>query len=903
MPKKRRPGSEVDWSAEILHCVGLAGKAMLKLLTYMLNILITLLLIGVITGIIVGGAFGLYLLNEVDDSVDDIDFLRVEAVMATRQYYRDYTNSEEGELVEIEDERLSSEENRIWAEYDQFPQELVDSLVAIEDKRFWTHPGVDLITTVRCTLEYFLGNGTAGASSITQQLIKNVTGRDDVTIQRKAQEIMCALNLERTMTKKQILELYLNTVYFGHRAYGVSAAAYTYFGKDVSELTLVECAAIVGITQNPSKWDPYNYPENNRERRQVVLTAMRDQGLITEEQYLEAWHAEIVLVGETTEDDSDDKTDGSGDGIFSWYTECVIDETIDLLMEKFGYTEEIAFTKLYTGGLQIVTAQDREVQKILEEYYENESNFEKLDDSLIQYESSFVIIHPKNGNVLAVVGGRGEKTGNRLLNYATVTKRPSGSVIKPVTVYGPGMEYGVLNYGSVTDDSPVNFGEETVEDDGTITYSRPSGYPANYPTVYRGLTNTHTAISLSINTVAYKTALKLGVDTMYTFAKEKCHMESLLDSKEMDGYTLTDKAFAPLALGQQSFGVTNLELTAAYSIFANEGVYNHPRFVTEIYDSNWNLLIDNTKESEIVISETTASLMTLMMQETIQSGTASTVTLKKKIDIAAKTGTTQSEGDRWMIGYTPYYIAGVWMGYPVPQSMTGFTCNPVLPAWDGVMTAVHEHIFEECEKNGTKVKSFEIADGIRKATYCADSGKLLTEACLLDPRGSRRRTGYYTDSTMPTEACDVHVKVLYDEKTGAIANPYCPTEDCIEVGLLNIRRSFPCQVRITDAQYVCWDIFSMGIEPAGTVNQPYFINAIPEKTYVGISYGDTQYNHICQEHVYVPPVTDVPPEDTETGGETLPPDAVTTGKDPDDPDDTDDGTTGADGGEPPLENP
>lgn len=898
MPKKRRGASNIDWSAEILHCVGLVGKAFVKLLTYVLNILITVLLIGVITGIVVGGAFGLYVLNEIDASVDSIDFLKVESQMTTQIYYRDYTYSEEGELVEVEKERLSGEESRIYAAYEEFPEDLVNAVIAIEDKRFWTHPGVDLITTVRCTLEYFTGSGTAGASSITQQLIKNVTGDDDVTIQRKAQEIMRALSLERTMTKTQILELYLNTVYFGHRSYGISSAAYNYFGKDVKDLTLVECAAIVGITQNPSKWDPYTHPENNLERRQIVLTAMRDQKLITEEEYLEAWHSDINLVGdEEDEKDEDDKEETgdeqeADDGVYSWYTECVIDETIDLLMEEYGYTEEIAFTKLYTGGLQIVTAQDHKLQEILEEFYENDANFEKLDDSLIQYESSFVLIDPKTGDVVAVVGGRGKKTANRILNYATGTTRPSGSVIKPVTIYGPGIEYGILDFGSVEDDTPVNFGEEKIEEDGTITYTRPGGYPANYPVGYTGRINTHTALALSVNTFAYKTAMKLGVDRIFHFAKNLCHIDSLIESQEVDGYTLTDKAIAPLALGQQSYGVTNVELTAAYTIFANEGVYNHPRFVTEIYDSEWNLLIDNAKPGEIVISESTASLMTLMMEETISYGTANTVTLKEKIDIAAKTGTTQSEGDRWMIGYTPYYLGGVWIGYSIPQSLTGFSRNPVLPTWDGVMTRVHQHIFEEAEKNGEKVKEFEISDNIRQATYCADSGKLITEACLLDPRGNRRRTGYYTDSTLPTEACDVHVKVMYDAKTGAIATPNCPPENCKEVGLLNIRRSFICPVTITDAQYVFWDIFSMGIEPAGTVNEPFFINAIPENTYVGISKGDTQYNHSCQVHVYVPPVTDPPttdppivPPDTTDGTsvpiDTLPPTtAPPSGEDP-----------------------
>lgn len=587
------------------------------------------------------------------------------------------------------------------------------------------------------------------------------------------------------------------------------------------------------------------------------MTAMRDQGLISEEAYLEAWHADIQLVGETEEEE-----DASDTGIYSWYTECVIDETVKLLMQEYGYTEDIARTKLYTGGLQIITAQNPKLQGILEEYYENDDNFEKVDESLIQPESSFVLLDPYNGDVLAVVGGRGEKTGNRLLNYATGTKRPSGSSIKPITVYAPAIEYGLVNYGTIVDDTPVNFGTETVDPEtGDIIYSRPTGYPRNSNGRYNGLVTIHYALRRSINTVSYKTLMMVGLDRSFEFAKEKCHLENLIESQEMDGYSVTDKAYAPLALGQQSFGLTNLEMTAAYSIFANEGVYNHPRFVTEIYDSDWNLIIDNKKTSEIVISETTASLMTLMLEEVVDSGTASRLTIKNKIDVAAKTGTTQSECDRWLIGYTPYFLGGVWVGYSMPQPLDSFTVNPVITAWDGVMTAVHQHLFDEAAQSGEPLKEFRMADGIVQATYCADSGKLVTDACMADPRGSRVETGYFTTDTVPTEECDVHVLVKYDPTTKSIAHSGCPEEVLVEVGLLNIRRLFPCQVTITDAEYVFWDLLEFNIDPSGTVNEPFFILAVPEKMFAGISSGNSQYNHICTEHIYVPPVTDVPDSD------------------------------------------
>ena len=862
MPLKRKR-NKIDWSSEITHAMRVAGKFLLKGLSWILNIFCTCLLIGLITGAIVGGAFVLYVMNYVDASVDNIDFLKASENTTTKICYV----NESDEIVELEDQRLYGSSNHIWAPYDSFPDDLVNAIVAIEDHRFWQHGGVDWLSTIKNAAKYFTGTGMAGASTITQQLIKNVTGDDEVSIQRKAQEIMRAMNLTKKMSKEQVLELYLNSIYLGQGCYGVSAAAYKYFGKEVQDLTLLECAALVGITQNPIKWDPIRHPENNVERRHVVLTAMRQYGYITDEEYYAVYYEELTLHTEKADDTEGEVSESE---IKSWYTDAAIEETISLLMKEYGYTYDIAEMKIYTGGFQIVTAQNPKLQKIAEDFYADKTKIPRVDESLIQPQSSFVLLDPDNGNVLALVGGTGQKDLNRGLNYATQTKRPSGSSIKPISVYAPALEYGVVNWGSVVDDSPVNFGTKTVDEKtGEVTYSRPGGYPKNATNYYRGLTTVHYAVHQSVNTIAYKTVEMLGLDRSFDFAKSKCHMDSLIESSDANGTVVTDKAYAPLALGQQSYGVTNLELTAAYSILANNGVFNNPRIVLRILDGEGNVVIENAQKSEIVIKETTASIMTKMLQEVVQIGTGARITLKNSVDVAGKTGTTQSQCDKWFIGYTPYYIAGVWFGYSMPQALTNFGSNPAIEIWDALMTVMHQDILESAAAGTEELKRFETADGVITAKYCIDSGKLVTEACLADPRGNRVETGYFTADNMPSSDCDVHVLVDYDTVTKGIATNACPSENLVKVSLLRYKRSFERQVAISDAQYMYWDL-PEGIAPGGTENEPFFINAIPKEQFVGITGGTTQFNHSCQTHKHneKPPVTE--PEETQP----LPPDTT-----------------------------
>ncbi len=869
-----RNSDSINWSDELAMAVKTLGRTLLKFLGWVLSILMTLGLIGVITGTIVGGAFLLYTKNHLDTSVDDFGVMIKDANMTTMVSYVD----ENGKLVELTSERLNAEENRVWVKYSDMNKHISQAFIAIEDKRFEDHQGVDWIRTVYSTLTYFTGSDRIqGGSTITQQLIKNVTGDDDVTIQRKAKEIIMALNLEKKYDKTEILEMYLNNIYLSQGCYGVGAAAYHYFGKEVKDLTVIESAAIAAITQSPYKYDPIINPEFNAERRNTVIKFMYDQGRITKEEFIEAYGKELVL-------NVPDEDDDVGNVIHSWYTDAAQQEATKLLQDKFGYSAEFAQKMLLTGGYNIVTAMDPEIQAVVEDYYVN-GDWERHDDSPIQPNSSCVIINPENGNVLALVGSRGEKTVNLGLNYATQTKRPPGSCIKPIAVYGPALETGAVTYGTVLDDAPINFGSETVDPDtGKIIYSRTNGYPQNSPKRYRGITTIHEGIRVSINTISWRTLERLGIENSFDFLTKKVGISTLVESEKYNGAVFTDKAFAPLAMGELTWGVTVKEITAAYQIFANGGIYNEERIVLKILDSNGEVVVDNEKKSQIVLSTENAYIMTKMMEEVVATGNARKITLKKTIDCAGKTGTTSNNNDRWFIGYTPYYLCGIWFGYSSPRSLGKFDATSTAPilAWDAIMTKITEKFVEEDKNGGEELKSFDNSLGVVKTSYCKDSGKLMTDACKADPRGDREETGYFKIGTEPQEYCDCHVLVDYDKTTKAIAvSGCCPSEDIIKVGLLNIFRELPFNIKIEDAQYTCVANLPEGYSYEGlTESMPYYQNLLKDGFATGYSEKKTVYfNHICTEHILnpvipevtLPPVTTIDPieplPDLNNGGE------------------------------------
>ena len=729
---------KTNWNKEVRHSGSIVLTVIGKIFTYLLNTILTILLVGLLTGTIVGIAFAVYVNNYIEVDVSEIKMLSTNQDMTTRLYYMDYSDRTNriGTPVEIENQQLFSSENRTWVSYNEIPSYLVEAFVSIEDERFWTHKGVDWKRTLGATFYFAIGESSYGGSTITQQLIKNVTGDDDVTIQRKVKEIMSALELEKTMDKTEILELYLNTIYLSEHCYGIQAAANAYFDKDVSELNLTECAALAAIPKYPYKFDPYVNPDNNKDRRDDVLWKMHQLEKLTDEEYQEALDTELVI--------SDNVRTSATSATTSWYTDAVIEDTIDLLMEHMGVTETVASQMVYTGGLHIYTVMDPFVQDTLETYFENQDNFPKVNQG-VQPEASMVVIDPDTGDILGLVGGRGEKTSSRILNYATQTTRSPGSSIKPVAVYGPALEYGVINYCTLINDAPVK-----------------GNWPVNYPAGYRGPTPIYDAVARSVNTVAVRTLQKLGLETSYDFVHNKLGMTSVIgEYTTKSGQVLSDINLSALGLGGMNYGVTVRELTSAYQVFANKGIYTGNRTIIKILDSSGNVIVDNAGQSNIVMSEQNASIMTKILQGVISYGTGSRMNVDAYVNVAGKTGTTSDDCDRWFMGYTPHYIGGVWFGYAMPMSLNGFseTRAPSLAIWDDVMAKLHQPLIDS-----GSVESFELADGIVRASVCAKSGKLATKNC-----DDGIRSGYFVSGNMPGSYCTEHT-AQEDSSSGSSSN-------------------------------------------------------------------------------------------------------------------------------------
>lgn len=787
-----------------------------------------------ITGIVIASfilVVGIFLIfyidTYVDKSIDETLFYSVGSEAESRVFYYEYEDRENrlGKAVELEDERLFGGYRCSYATYDEIPQDLRDAFVAIEDKRFFTHRGVDWGRTVSAGANYFLNfSKSYGGSTITQQLIKNVTDEDDFSFQRKLQEIFWALDLETRLSKEEILECYLNVINLSQGCYGVGAAAQFYFSKDVSELTLAECATIAAITNSPTYYDPIKNPENNKARRLIILGQMYEQGYIDEEEYSEACSSEISLAATHSEEDS---------GVNSWYVDMVVEDVIDDLCEQYGCGRAMASLVVYTGGLEIYTVMDKDVQDVLEEYYADVSNF-LADDGGETASSAMIIIDAATGDVLGVVGDVGEKRANRLQSFACDTLRPAGSVVKPLSVYAPALEKGIINWASVYDDTPVRF-LEAESAGGSMT-----PWPQNSNGVYRGLTNISYALEHSLNTVPIKLLEELGLQESYDFLTKKLHVESLVARKTLaDGSVITDMDYASLALGQFNYGATVREMTAAYSVFANDGIYNYARSYYKVVARGETVLEDKYR-GEAVMSEENADIMTLMLRGVVRDGTASAVTLDRYVDCAGKTGTTQNKYDNWFIGYTPQCIGGVWMGYEYPKSLSGYSGNRCVEIWDEVMTLIHAESFEE----GLE---FDVSENIVESEFCADSGGVMTLACHSDARGDRAEVGYFVRGSEPAELCGCHVMVSYDDLCGGIAVGDCPLESIRRVGLISVKRSFPQQIYVTDAQYT-WQDIGTDVPPETTPTLPFYSRLLPENTFSGISRAEVQFNRACKVH-------------------------------------------------------
>ncbi len=834
---------KINWGEELKTAgkVGFAGIG--KIFQTIANVLMTLLLIIALTGILIVCAFSVYINNYVVTEID-ADLFRVDVNTSTTTHIWRYKFetmldriNREGEAVPMEgeaDKNLQGEVDQTYVSLDKIPDNMVNAVIAIEDKRFMTHGGVDWRRTVGAGLTFFTGSGGYGGSSITQQLIKNVTGEDDYSIQRKIQEIFWALDLETKMDKEEIIELYLNIVNFGHGANGVQAAAYNYFSKDASELTLIECAAIACITQNPSYYDPIYYPEHNNERRDIVIYEMYQQGLITYREYEEA-HGKDLILNVPGGDSSEDKDEDSS-GINSWYADMVIEDVIRDLMEKYDYSEKMAAILVYNGGFDIYTLVDPEIQKVLEEVFLDESNFPE-DKSGIKAQSSAIVIDPYTGDVLGVVGARGEKTGNRVLNFATMTKRPPGSAIKPLSVYAPAFEKGLLTWSTVLEDTPHSYIDNTA-------------WPRNSYGLFAGYVNPYYAVRRSTNTTAVKVLEMVGLKESFDFCHDTLNMTSMIEyGKHSDGVGYTDIGLASLALGQLNYGVTVREISAAYSMFVNSGIYSKPNSYLKVTDSSGNVILENGYEGTVAISEETASIMTMLMESVPRTGgTAASLEFDSKydIDVAGKTGSAGDYYDRWFIGYTPYYICGVWYGYEYPRKIS--ISNPCVQVWDAIMGKVHDEQVIAKMQEGESYREFNVANSLVQCTYCRDSGLLVSEACGHDPRGDRTETGWFIKGTEPTEYCETHIMVDYDFVEEAIACEWCPPENIKQVALIKVDRHFPIDVAVYDAQYAYMEMPFDVMPYTYSIYRPYYYSLCKNGDYVGYTYGPVHYNRTCTKH-------------------------------------------------------
>lgn len=650
-----------------------------------------LMVIGVV-GIVCISVIGIYGFNVVHgDAVFD---LKKEATSQNQTSFIYATNSS-GKQVEVT--RLHGEENRIWLDSDDMTPYLAKAFIAIEDERFESHHGVDWIRTVGVIVKPT--NAGQGGSTITQQLIKNLTDQNDVTFVRKFNEILSALNLEKHYSKDEIMEAYLNTIYLSHGCYGVKTAAETYFGKDVKDLNIAECATLAGITQKPTYYDPLINPENNKKKQVRILDHMLADGFITQEQYDSAVAYKLVYTNSKeykgSKVKSSSKSNSNNTKINSYYTDYVIDEVINDL-QKNGYSAKKARNMIYGGGLKIYSAVDMDVQNAIEEVYEN---YKRMPDKSVQ---GACVVMDYKGRILGMVGGTGKKKENRVLNRAWQSKRQPGSSIKPLSVYGPALEKSLQ-------EDDVNIYWTTPVKDVPLTRINGKPFPTNDGGGYSGRSvSLQYGLARSMNTISAQTLDKIGITYSYDFVVNRFHLSTL---------ELSDCDLAPMATGSLTYGVTVLDMTTAFQAYGNGGYYYEGYAYYKIEDSQGNVLIEKNPEStkESALSTNTAWLMNKMLQTVCTEGTGRSFKLDN-IECFGKTGTTSDSKDRWFMAGTPEYMCGVWYGYDDNKTIHYYqSSNPAGTMWNQVLKEIYS-------RKDVKERKFPECDGLVRKSYNGSTG-------------------------------------------------------------------------------------------------------------------------------------------------------------------------------------
>jgi penicillin-binding protein 1A len=794
--------------------------------------LFRLLIVLVVSVGIIGTFAGFGLIKGLIDSAPDISKINVVPTGYTTTVY-----DKDGNVIE---NLIGAEANRVYVSLSDLPEWVKYSFIAIEDERFYEHNGIDVRGILRAgVLGLTSGSFNQGGSTITQQLLKNQVfngGREATFVERlkrKIQEQYLAIQLENRLDKDTILEYYLNTINLGSGTLGIQTASRKYFNKDAKDLTLSEAATIAAIAQLPVYHNPITHPERNAVRRQEILDEMLKQGHCTQEEYDEAVADDVYSRVQSINEEQDSTS------YYSYFTDELIEQVMEDLQTKLGYTQAQASNLLFSGGLSIYTTQDSTIQSICDDVFSDEKNFPEMGVSFweltyalsvqkddekkttihyngndlleyfkdfkdpdhlyvddkgskfsllfldkedmrkkiaefrdamvedgdtilgenitmtIQPQTSFVVMDQHTGEVVAIEGGRGEKTGNRTLNRATNRVRQPGSTFKVLSTYLPALDSLGMTLATVQDDS------------GPYYYPGTKKKVKNWTSVekYEGLSTLRQGIYNSMNIVTVKTFVEVTPQLGYDYLL-KLGFTSLVDSrKEPDGRVVSDINH-PMALGGLTDGVSNLELTAAYAAIANGGVYTKPRFYTKILDHDGKVLLTTEPEHNQVMKESTAFLLTNAMEDVIKKGTGKNLRLSIDMPIAGKTGSTSDYNDLWFSGFSPYYTATVWSGFDNNRSQTDKTYNRKI--WKTIMERIHT------EKN-LETKDFEMPDSIVTAKICTKSGKLAVDGvCNEYLGGNTTKVEYFAKGTQPTEYCDIHVKASICEDSKDLATEYCP---------------------------------------------------------------------------------------------------------------------------------
>ena len=747
------------------------------------------LLICIVLAAVVGVAGGGLFIKKIIDDTPHVSASDVKPKGFTTFVYADDGSTEIERFV-------SSGSNRVYKSIDEIPKDLQHAFVAIEDERFYKHNGIDLQGIARAAVVGIArgGNFTEGASTLTQQLIKNNVFPNFTKektfydkFQRKIQEQYLALQIEKKMDKSEIIECYLNTINLGQNCLGVQAASQRYFGKDVSDLTLSECAVIAGITQSPSTYDPITHPDNNKVRRNKVLKNMLEQGYISQKQYDEALADDVYARIQTT------NTASQADNTYSYFVDALAQQVIQDLKDQLGYTDTQAYNAVYSGGLSIYSTQNQTMQQICDEEANNDSNYPGLKEYGLDYaltvtradgstenygsnniknyvketygkdqgllyssedaaramveewkttiaregdtyderititpqpQSSITIMDQKTGQIKAMVGGRGEKASSLGLNRAYQgSKRQPGSTFKILAAYAPALDSCDKTLATTIDDEPYTLKNGQVLRNANKQYS--------------GTTTLREGIKRSINVVAVKLSDEITQELGYEYC-QKFGISTLVKNKTINGKVFDDSTSQTLALGGITEGVYNYEMCAAYATIANGGEYNKPTLYSKVVDHDGNVLLDGTGESHTVIKDSTAYLLTSAMEDVVNSGTGTACQLPN-MPVAGKTGTTTSNKDLWFCGFTPYYTCAVWGGYD-DNKECDYDTSFRFRLWKGIMSRIHENLEE---------KDFKVPSSVERKSICTITGKLAGSGCP-------SITEYFAKDTLPSETCSGH---------------------------------------------------------------------------------------------------------------------------------------------------